>query len=170
MTTNGSDRSPSDDGVIDPHAHPSVWEPRLRRMIDRQIVLYEELIALTGEQEGLIEREEGERLLDLLKARQQYVDEVAAHNESIEPFVTKWESLSVRLDAASREHLSERLAVLLELVDRMVSRDERGRQAIISRRERLAEELSDVTRNKTAVNSYAKSGSTNPPRYQDKRA
>ncbi len=155
---------------IDPHGDPSIWQPRLGRLLDRQIELYETLLELTKEQEGLIEREEGEALLALLQSRQGYVDEVAQHNESIEPFVREWETLSALLDADAREFLSARLATLIELVDLMVNRDERGRQAITERRERITGELGSLARNMTAVTTYARTGLTNPPRYQDRTA
>ena len=173
MTTPEAERTPiagEQPAPIDPHAHPSIWKPRLERLLDRQIELYETLLELTKEQEGLIEREDGEALLDLLQSRQAYVDEVAEQNESIEPFVREWETLSALLDENDRARLSALLARLVDLVDRMVSRDERGKQAIVDRRERVTGELGSLTRNMTAVTTYARTGLTNPPRYQDRTA
>ncbi|MEQ9616928.1 MAG: flagellar protein FlgN [Phycisphaerales bacterium] len=173
MTTPQDERTAFSDEngtPIDPHAHPSVWKPRLERLIERQIELYETLLQLTSEQAGLIEREEGEALLALLQSRQAYVDEVAQHNEAIEPFVRDWESLSALLGENDRVTLSARLEALLDLIDRMVNRDEAGREAIAARRDRITSELGSLTTNKNAVTTYARSGATNPPRYQDRRA
>lgn len=155
----------------DPHTHPSVWGPRLERLIQRQTELYEQLLEMTSSQAELIDRDDGgEALIELLRARQGYVDEVAQHNELIEPFVGKWDELSAALDEATRASLTEKLGRLMELIDRMVKRDDEGREAIASRRETLSGELNNISRNKTAVSTYARSGVTNPPRYQDRRA
>jgi len=155
----------------DPHGHPSVWGPRLSRLIERQSELYEELLSLTEAQSSLIDREdEGDALIDLLRTRQGYVDEVAAHNEALEPFVSRWDELSAALDDETRAELSAAFGRLMGLIDRWVQRDEAGREAIAAQREKLGGELSDLSRNKSAVSSYARSGVTNPPRYQDRRA
>jgi flagellar biosynthesis/type III secretory pathway chaperone len=155
----------------DPHADPSVWGPRLERLIARQTELYEQLLEMTESQRDLIDGDdEGEALVELLRARQGYVDEVAQHNELLEPFVSRWEELSASLDEATRASLTEKLSQLMELIDRMVKRDEAGREAIEARREALSGELNTISRNKTAVSTYARSGVTNPPRYQDRRA
>jgi len=174
MTNNEAERRPvgvqGEQDAMDPHAHPTVWRPRLERMIDRQIELYERLVELTNEQQGLIEQEEGDTLLDLLHARQGYVDEVAEHNELLEPFVREWETLSALLEKSDRIKLSARLDTLMGLIDRIVGRDEECRKVITAKRERVGDELTSMTRNKAAVNTYAKSGVTNSPRYQDRRA
>jgi len=108
--------------------------------------------------------------LDLLHARQGYVDEVAEHNELLEPFVREWETLSALLEKSDRIKLSARLDTLMGLIDRIVGRDEECRKVITAKRERVGDELTSMTRNKAAVNTYAKSGVTNSPRYQDRRA
>lgn len=171
MTTGEPLGHPNDADPIDPHAHPSVWRPRLERMIDRQIELYEQLLDLTSEQDGLIAKDDGgEALIELLRERQGFVDEVASLNEEIEPFVERWDLLSAALESDARAWLTGKLDTLMTLIDRMVSRDEEGKKAIASKRDALAEQLGDVSRNKAAVGAYARTGATNPPRYQDRRA
>ena len=165
--------NPREDGATpsDPHADPAVWGPRLSRLIARQSELYEELLSITESQSSLIERDDdGDALIDLLRTREGYVQEVASHNEALEPYVSRWDELSAALDEGTRAELSSALERLMALIDRMVQRDEADRESIAAQREKLGGELSELSRNKSAVSSYARSGVTNPPRYQDRRA
>lgn len=153
-----------------PHEQPSVWAPRLARVLDEQCRLYEQLDELSQHQSVCVESGETELLLDVLAQRQGVVEQVTEVNGLLEPFVSKWESLADSLDDQQKSILREKLARLDELVDRISKRDEEDRAKLESQKGRVAQELGSAVRQKSAAVAYGRSAPQDAaPRYQDRK-
>lgn len=153
-----------------PHEQPSVWAPRLARVLDEQCRLYEQLDELSQHQSVCVESGETELLLDVLAQRQGVVEQVTEVNGLLEPFVSKWDSLSEALDDTQRESLRAKLSRLDELVDQITKRDEADRVKLEAQKGRVAEELGGAVRQKNAAAAYGRAGQTQGgARFQDRQ-
>jgi len=89
-----------------PGGDPDVWARRLRRILDEQISLYEQLEALSKLQSRAIAEEDADQLLTILGQREAIIGELMRLNEDLSPFVENWADLSVRLPVQQRDALS----------------------------------------------------------------
>lgn len=152
-----------------PHDDPSVWAPRLARILDTQLELYTRLDALGPEQRRCIDEQAPERLLDVLARRQSIIEEIQAANELIEPFSRDWSRLAPALSESQRAALRERFDRVAALVEAICRRDDDDRRALELERARVGSELGTVARARGAVNAYGKPGESGP-RFQDRSA
>lgn len=156
--------------ALSAHEQPSVWAPRLARVLDEQCRLYEQLDELSQHQSVCVESGETELLLDVLAQRQGVVEQVTEVNGLLEPFVSRWETLSEALDDAQRDALRSKLARLDDLVDRITKRDESDRIKLEQQKGQVAQELGSAVRQRNAAAAYGRGTPANQgPRYQDRQ-
>jgi hypothetical protein len=153
-----------------PHEQPSVWAPRLARVLDEQCRLYEQLDELSQHQSACVESGETELLLDVLAQRQGIVEQVTEVNGLLEPFVSRWDSLADALDDSQRDTLRAKLSRLDQLVDQITKRDEADRIKLEEQKGQVAQELGGAVRQKNAAAAYGRSGSSQvSARFQDRQ-
>ncbi len=148
---------------------PSVWSRRLRRILDEQIGLYEQLDSLSARQLQAISNEDADQLLVILGEREAIIGELLHLNEDLSPFVSNWATLSAQLPPSQRDALGASFDRVAALVEAISERDERDRRELEARRERVKTSLVEVSRGKGAVAAYSRVGPTDPPaRFQDR--
>lgn len=157
------------------HEDPSLWGPRLGRILDKQLALYRQLAALSERQQGLIQDEQTDGLMAVLADRQRVIDQISDVNAEVEPFAQNWGALVPKLDEPLRAALGAKLAELDSLVAEINTRDEQDRKVLESRRSEASEALDDVSRRRAAVGAYGgrSAGQVRSahvtPRYQDRK-
>ncbi|MBL8746767.1 MAG: flagellar export chaperone FlgN [Phycisphaerae bacterium] len=162
-----SSRTPTAD---QPHPDPEVWAPRLARILDLQITLYEQLAALAAEQSQFIDAEETDGLLDILGRREQLIEQIALTNQEVAPFVQSWERLAPTLPSRHRIVLRQRFDSVAAIVDQIAQRDEADRKRLEARRTRIGQEIEGLSNVRGAINAYTRPAVPGGgPIFQDSR-
>jgi uncharacterized protein (DUF885 family) len=164
MTAGNAHDAPGAD--FGPHQNPDVWGPRLVRVLERQVGLYQQLDELGDEQSRMVRDGDADRLIGLLARRQELVDQVTELNRDLEPFTAQWDVLSERLPSQHRQTVQGYIAQLDTLVETITKRDQADHTALEERRGALASTMGSVGRSKQAIAAYATARSQSP-RYQD---
>ncbi|HHN78878.1 MAG TPA: flagellar protein FliT [Phycisphaerales bacterium] len=143
------------------------WRGALDGLISRQLELYGELDALSGQQRGLIDEGDADRLVGLLGERGRIVEAIAETTALFEPFSRCWDEVTRSLDEAALRDVQRRLDAVAALAEGVARRDAADGEAIGARRDELADRLAGLRRSKSAISAYA-----GPPRfgarYQDR--
>lgn len=152
------------------HTDPEVWAPRLARLLDDAIALYERLDELARRQADLIESGDHDALLGVLGERQGLVDRITAHAGDLDPFTSQWSTLEPTLPQQHRETLRPRLERLGELMRKIVERDEADHHRLAAMRDAAAKDLASIDRSQRATTAYSNqpSSKTATPRFQDR--
>ena len=153
--------------------HPDRWLPRLRRVLDTQLSLYTELDGLSRLQAGLIASGETTQLLTLLTSRQVLIDQIAALNADLDPFVRSWARLLAQVSADDRSDLEQRIASLDALIGGIARRDDDDRRMLDTRRRAASDGIGSAARARAATSAYGADLAGRPaplPRYQDREA
>jgi len=147
-----------------------VWLPRLRRILDQQAGLYQQLDTLSRQQSDHVRSGETDRLIGVLGRRQALIEQITALNAELEPFTSNWDRLAPSLEAEQRDALRERIDTLDQLMDDIAGRDEADREALERRRNQLDDEIGSLAAKKSAVSAYAGSPSSASvaPRFQNR--
>ena len=166
-----------------PHEHPESsnagasheakpaggWAARLSRVLDRQLELYQQLDARSAEQGRLIESEETDQLLEVLRQRQVIVDQITDLNAQMQPYRDQWDELAASIDESQRDALRSRFDELGDAARRIVLRDDADRARLEGRRRVIASELASLSKSKGAVAAYA-AEKPQVPMLQDRSA
>ncbi len=143
------------------------WRGALEGLITRQLELYGELDALSGQQRGLIDEGDTDRLVGLLGERGRIVEAIAETAALFEPFSRCWDDVTRALDESALRDVQRRLDAVAALAEGVARRDAADGEAIGARRDELADRLAGLGRSKSAISAYAgpaRSGA----RYQDR--
>ncbi|MEO0484087.1 MAG: flagellar export chaperone FlgN [Planctomycetota bacterium] len=139
---------------------------RLADLLDRQLGLYGQLDGLSQAQRGLIDDDEAEQLLDLLRQREFLVEQILRVNAELDPLLGHWERDRLTAGAATRTEIARRVESVQALAESVANRDDADRQALQRRRDAVADQLGSIGRGRGAVQAY---GSGAPAaRYQDR--
>jgi flagellar biosynthesis/type III secretory pathway chaperone len=156
----------------DVHRDPRSWLPRLTRLLDEQIGVYEQLGALAQEQHACVESGDTDALLRILGRRQQLIDDLASRNTELEPFVSRWNDLAQAVSEDDRAALRARIERVETLVDQIAKQDEADHAALEQRRQATAGQMQSLASKRSAVAAYGgpQGQSGGAARYQDRRA
>ncbi len=144
------------------------WEGRLVTLIDRLQRLCVELDSMGERQQELIETDEVEGLLELLRRRQGVVDSIGAVAGELDPVVRRWDELSGALEEAVQAGVREALDEIEEIGKRVGERDAEQRRVLESNRNQLADRIAGVGKARAAVSAYGPARGVNRPRFQDR--
>jgi hypothetical protein len=161
--------TPQDHGAIEPKPVGG-WAARLSRVLERQLELYEQLDTKSAAQSELIEGDNADQLLEVLRQRQAIVDQIIDLNAQLKPYREKWESLAESIAPQQRDDLRSRFDALGEAARRIVMRDDLARLPHEPRPQRIADELASITAGKGAVAAYSTPGAPPAPMLQDRNA
>ncbi len=149
------------------HQSPSVWMPRLTRILDEQVAQYTRLAELSKAQSALVREGDADDLLRLLAERQVIVERVNALNEDLAPFTRAWSELLPKLPQADRDSLRTRLDALDGLMVAIAQADDADRAALEQRRSSVSNEINGLGQQRGAVHAYGGDRAPYQPRYQD---
>ncbi len=147
---------------------PEVWAPRLARILDRQLGLYEQLAALATEQSRFIDAEETDGLLEILGRRERLIEQIALTNQEVAPFTQSWDRLAPTLASRHRIELRQRFDTVAKLVERIAERDDADRKRLEARRTQIGQEIESLSQVRGAINAYTRPPATGPI-FQDSR-
>ena len=136
-------------------------------VLDRIHAQYQELETVSRSQDALLERDDGDELLELLAARQVIVDRLSELDRTFVPLRLSWEQSAPTATPAQRARVTERLDAINDLALWVALRDSAATLRLQQRRDALGEELASLGRSKVARNAYESSRSEGP-RFQDR--
>jgi predicted nuclease with TOPRIM domain len=155
---------------VEPHDRPELWSPRLRRILDEQIQAYEELLGLAESQAALIDEDRSDELISLLASRQTIVERATRIGQRLEPFTSRWDDLSPRLEPGQRREIAERTSRLDGLLERIAALDDADRRRLEKRRDEVGRDIHALASKRSAVAAYGGAARPQPaPRYQDRQ-
>ncbi len=147
---------------------PASLYAELSRALDRVQALYTELEALSRSQDELVERDEGAELLEHLAKRQVLIDRLTEADRSLLPLRNSWDGLVRGVTEAQKAGVTGRLAAIADTASWIAHRDETAAQRLQRRRDALAEELTGLSRSRTARTAYGPGAPDGGPRFQDR--
>ena len=158
--------TPGDQSAL--HERPDIWGPRLLRILGEQVSHFEQLDELSVAQGELINTGRSDELLALLSRRQVLVDRITDINTELEPFLSQWRTLAPALPDALSQEIGQTMGTIDRLVEKITARDDADKTTLDQRRGAIQQELGSVARGRNAVAAYASTGTTQPPRFQDR--
>lgn len=147
-----------------PHGDPSVWGPRLIRLLDGQVEAAQRLLALAERQSELLTGETIDELSVVLNERESVVRALVATSAEIEPFVR---SIGEGLAPVLREGAHARLRELDRLLTAIGQRDDADCRLLAARREAIGAQLAGLLGSQQAVNAYGGAPATGAA-FQDR--
>jgi hypothetical protein len=141
---------------------------RLIHLLEQQHELYRKLRELSEKQRGLISGDRPERLLSILRERQDLVAGLARLNEQLGPFRRNWDTLYGMLPEPDRARASGLLQEINALL-RVILRTDQEDGALLSvRKQAVAAEIANLSGGRTANAAYGRyAGPANGPKAAD---
>lgn len=135
---------------------PQLDAKRLIELLSRQRELYRSLRALSEQQRSLISGDRPERLLTILRERQDLVSSLARLNEDLGPFRRNWDAMHAALPEAERAQASELLHEINGLLRVILRTDQEDGALLAARKQAVAAAITDVAGGRTANAAYAR--------------
>ncbi len=139
---------------------------RLCRVLDRQRELLTQLAEISPRQQAAVEGEDPEALIHVLSARQELIDELTGMEPEVVTLRREW-TQRADADDVQRRAISERFDATALLAARLTSADTAHLAELRRQRERLAADLSSITRGKIANRAYEAKPFSPDARFQD---
>lgn len=143
------------------------WATGLIDLLDQQRQVYAKLDALSAEQGDLVAAGDAEPLLNILGQRQSLVDQLTQLNSRIEPYKQNWPALWAQLDAATQSKIQGLIDQVQSMLDAIVERDERDRNALSKQRDDVADQIHGANRGTAVHKAYGTAAQTVAPRFTD---
>ncbi len=144
------------------------WTEELLAVLDRQQTLADQLAALAGQQQQLIDGQETDALLNLLAQRQQLVNDFLTTQNR---FAELTADLDQRLDTLAgekRDNVRSRIDRISALLADVMQTDAQDQKRLESARSDVVDDLEKVGANRQANTAYrVQAGSA--PRYTDRK-
>ncbi len=138
----------------------------LRARVDELVAQMGRLDALSERMRALVERDDTESVLDILREREQVLADVTALSSWIE---REW----ARVPASKREReLGNKLGAIEQMASRIASRDREDITRLERSAEQIADELAGLSRAGQAGRAYGQgpAAPTSGPKFQDREA
>jgi hypothetical protein len=137
---------------------------RVLSLLEEQRAAMLELDALAGQRRALIERDDPEGLLALLRASQGVIERLASATRR---GATEYEDWTAGGPAEWRvREVRRRMEEIAAMHQRLARADEEDHREITRRRDALAAELGDLSRGRRAMGGYT-GDQSEPPRFKD---
>jgi hypothetical protein len=146
---------------------PGKWLPRLLRLLDGQVELAGALDRLSQRQTDLLGSGDVAGVLVILGERQPIVDRLVATAAELEPFIRRMGELLPGLAAPERAEVVSRVARIDELLGAVGARDEADGAALAAQRQRVGQELAELSKGGTALRAYGGEAGPVGPAFQD---
>jgi len=144
------------------------WLEQLTDLLEDQLGIYQQLEQMADQQSQLVSGPHAEELLSLLSSRQALIDRLSAINGRLEPFKEDWPTRWARLDPASQGQVQGLMQQVEGLLAQILARDEQDRARLLSQRQEILQDMSQVDVGSAVNRAYGRSA---PPaqanRYTD---
>lgn len=145
-----------------------VWFAEFVRLLERHQGLLGQLDALSHRQRSLIDADDAEGLLLVLRDRQSLIDTLLGEQAMVDRMREDWRKVEGALPESCVAAVRERLEAIAALHDAISSRDEEDQASLRRRRDQVASELADLGVSRRALGAYG--GPPAPsPRFQDRK-
>ncbi len=157
--------------VPTPHNNPGkqnadAWFTRFVGLLESQRALLGELDGLSQRQRGLIDSDDAEGLLHVLRDRQGVIDRLLAAQTEVDRMRAQWAGVEEGLGEARVVDVRARMDELAALHDAIMARDDEDQSSLRRRRDQIATELADLGNSRRALGAYAPV-SPQSPRFHD---
>jgi len=144
-----------------------VWFAEFVRLLERHRGLLGQIDALSHRQRSLIDADDAEGLLQVLRDRQSLIDALLGEQTMVDRMREDWRRVESSLPEECVETVRERLESIASLHDAISQRDEQDQASLRRRRDQVASELADLGVSRRALGAYG--GPPAPaPKFQDR--
>lgn len=133
---------------------PFVDADRLIALLTEQRNLYARLRELSRQQRVLVGGDRPEKLLTILRERQQFVVELARLNEELGPFRRQWDPMYAALPPERRKQATALLAEINGHLREILDADREDSALLSARKEAVAADLSGLAGGRAAGAAY----------------
>ncbi|MEM8781681.1 MAG: flagellar export chaperone FlgN [Planctomycetota bacterium] len=139
-------------------------------LLTRQRDHYQQLKALSDQQQALVEAGQPERLLAVLGERQSHVEALTTLNEQLAPLRPRMSEVAESAPVDVRNTLRRLVDDVQELLETIIAQDEQDKQRLTQGREAVRQELGKISRTPAALSAYKHAApQTRQPRFTDAR-
>jgi hypothetical protein len=153
-------------------ALPADWQTDLTQLLSRQLAACASLHECAERQSELIASRRVEELMELMRERQAWVDELTETSRRLAPYREAWPLLLGRMESRERERTSELVRRIEATFEAVATRDARNRQRLEDEKQRLGDELAALDVGRAGARAYARASSgheTRRNRFMDQQ-
>jgi len=137
-------------------------EPVIAALVE-QVECYRRLARLAAQQHINVQQGQTEQLLDVLRRRQEVLDQAAVHEATIAPAKRRWQEYTADLAAHLREKADALLAETRRLLEAITTADRNDAMVLQQRKLNLGRQIKMVTAARQINRKYS-SAAYGPPR------
>lgn len=137
-----------------PHADPSVWLPRLTRLLSDQYTLAQRLEHMGRERSELLASGDYTTYLARLDERTPIIREMVIISDELGPFIDRFGTLSASLRTDEREAIHQQTARIDATLATINQRDADEAEVLHTKRDAIARELAEVGTGRGALAAY----------------
>ncbi len=138
-------------------------------LIGRTRTLCEQLLAITREQDALIERGETESLVRLVERREEIVTRIEQAGAGLRDLGLDQPGGLNGMDRAAQARVEAGLTAVTEIGAQIAEADRRAERAMLERKEAIGRELHGVRGGGRAVRAYGNGAGPASPRFEDRK-
>jgi hypothetical protein len=135
--------------------------------LTEQVACYRRLAKLTASQHEHVQNSATEALLDVLRHRQEVLDQLSAHERVVAPARQRWAAYIGELPESSRAGAESLLAETRVLLEQITNADRDDVLALQQRKLNLGRQLQQTSAARQVNRNYARSAYGNAPSRMD---
>jgi hypothetical protein len=140
--------------------HTTADSDRFVALLTRQRDLYAALRGLSEQQRVTLSSDHPERLLDILRQRQDIVSSLASLNEELGPYRRNWDAAINGLPESHRATVAGLHAEINALLRVILNADQEDAALLSARKSAASAQLADLGGTRAASAAYARTGSS----------
>ena len=141
---------------------PAAWLSPVRHMLDEQAELCLAFEQLSSRQSALIAASGIDELIALLGERETLLERIVAIHRVLEPFHARYAELIEELANSDRVSIQGRVDAVAAVIERIRVQDDADRRALERQRQVVADELAGMARVRGAAAAYAAGSPSSP--------
>lgn len=133
--------------------------------LEQQVACYQRLAKLAAVQHEYVQQNQTERLLDVLRGRQEVLDQLAGFERTIAPAKADWPAYLLGLSPADRNRAEDLLAQTRRLLEEITTADRDDALVLQQRKLNLGRQINQAAAARQVNKSYAAAAyGARPPR------
>ena len=142
--------------------------PRLQSLIDEAQSLMDKLDSLSEGQRDAIESGDVDQIVEIIKSREPIVRGLVCVGEEIGVLIDNPKMLGA-IEQSQRKNALDRIALIEESMTKLRKRDQEDQILMETTRDRIAEQLSGMGNNQSALRAYSSKAKTPNPILHDRQ-